>query len=101
MSTSTTFPRKPAGVSGGELSHSPPPSNEGRFPSIGSGAEEVIIGFMACLHSVGDWVAPSIGLASIRQSRSRVAVMTPAPYEIAPVARGGAVEARRRSKPAR
>ena len=56
MSINTTLPTRPAGVSGGELIHSPLPSNEGIRPSIGSGIEDVIIGFIGVLHAVESWV---------------------------------------------
>ena len=71
MSTSTTLPRSSAAVSGGELSHSPPPSNEGRTPSTESEIEDVTIGFMGCLHSVDVLVAAMTGLASMMASNSR------------------------------
>ena len=35
----TTFPRRPAGVNGGELSHPVAPSKDGSSPSSGSRAE--------------------------------------------------------------
>src|SRR5262245_59776150 len=65
MSTSTTLPRRPAGVSGEELIHSPPISNEGSLPSAGSAIEDVIIGFMGFLQSVAGVVEANTGLASI------------------------------------
>src|SRR6185312_719077 len=36
-SITTTLPRRPAAVSGGELSHSTAPSSDGSVPSIGGG----------------------------------------------------------------
>src|SRR5215468_2269490 len=65
MSTSTTLARRLAGVSGDELIHSPPISNEGSLPSIGSAIEDVIIGFMGFLQSVAGVVEANTGLASI------------------------------------
>src|SRR5262245_2608863 len=65
MSTSTTLPRRPAGVSGEELIHSPPISNDGSLPSTGSAIEDVIIGFMGFLQSVVGFVEANTGLASI------------------------------------
>src|SRR6266851_8269009 len=41
-STATTLPRKPAGVSGGELSHAFAPVNAGRLPSIGNSAARAL-----------------------------------------------------------
>src|SRR5262249_25807573 len=51
MSMSTTLPRSPAGESGVELSHSRAGPNEGRSASIGSGTEDVIVGFTRVLQS--------------------------------------------------
>src|SRR6266850_6510704 len=73
MSTSTTLPRRAAGDSGVELSHSPPPSNEGRLPSFGRSTEDVIIGFTGVLQSL---VAATTGLASIAARNSRAGFMT-------------------------
>src|SRR5215471_5482239 len=36
MSTRTTWPRRPLGVNGGELSHPVAPAREGKFPSTGN-----------------------------------------------------------------
>src|SRR5262245_35570291 len=74
---STTLPRSSAGVSGGELIHGPPPSKEGRLPSMGSGIDEVIIGFMGVLHSVGVLTEPTAELASIAARKSRVVTAKP------------------------
>src|SRR5205823_14250442 len=41
-STATTLPRKPAGVSGGELSHAFAPAKAGRLPSIGNSAARAL-----------------------------------------------------------
>src|SRR5438445_869805 len=41
-STAPTLPRKPAGVSGGELSHAFAPVNAGRLPSIGNSAARAL-----------------------------------------------------------
>jgi hypothetical protein len=44
MSARTTFPRRPSGVNGGELSQVVAPARDGRSPSIGSRAVEGVIG---------------------------------------------------------
>src|SRR5438552_3949276 len=41
-STATTWPRKPAGVRGGELSHAFAPVKAGRLPSIGNSAARAL-----------------------------------------------------------
>src|SRR2546428_14139326 len=44
MSTRTTLPRRPSGVSGGELSHAVAPPRDGNSPSTGSRAGARVIG---------------------------------------------------------
>src|SRR6476619_4444755 len=76
MSMSTTLPPRSAGVSGRELIHSPPMLNAGSLPSIGSGTEDVIIGFMGILQSPGARTAARAGLVSATARNSRTAFMT-------------------------
>src|SRR5262245_61706719 len=69
----TTLPRRSAGVSGFELIHGPPPSNEGSVPSTASGVSDVIIGFTVDLPSVDGPQLAVAGITSSSMATSRLA----------------------------
>src|SRR5438445_13360900 len=71
MSTRTTLPRRPSGVSGGELSHAVAPPRDGNSPSTGSRAGAGVIGNTSLGIGAGTPTGAPIAPARIAASEIR------------------------------